>query len=403
MALDRISNLPSDVVENILSRLSIKEAVSTSVLSSNWRYKTAMLPHLVFDNRCFSNKNLTTFENIVNQVLLLHIGPINTFKLSHRDRLATSDIDRWILHLSRNAIEEFILDIWQGDPYKAPSCLFSCQDLVHLELYNCLLKPPSTFKGFKSLRSLDIRWITLASDVFDKMIVCSPLLEELTVVYIDGLTRLKIDAPNLQYLKVNGDFENVSLENTLNLVEVSIALDGSYDQRLVPGNCSNLVKFFVHLPHIRRLKIKSFFLQYLAFGDLPEKLPEPLLSLNYLSLSIRFKHLKELLTALFLIRNSPSLKVLSISAEEDQAVLVEEAKYLLDDNENCLLNQLQIVTIIGVSGVETELDFIRFLLSNAPVLKRMTVKPASMNGELVKKLLQFRRGSAFAEIIYMDP
>ncbi|XP_048431032.1 F-box/FBD/LRR-repeat protein At1g13570-like [Pyrus x bretschneideri] len=382
MALDRISNLPSDVVENILSRLSIKEAVSTSVLSSNWRYKTAMLPHLVFDNRCFSNKNLTTFENIVNQVLLLHIGPINTFKLSHLDRLPTSDIDRWILHLSRNAIKELILHIWKGDPYKVPSCLFSCQDLVHLELYNCLLKPPSTFKGFKSLKSLDIRLITLAPDVFDKMIVCSPLLEKLTVAYIDGLTRLKIGAPNLQYLKVNGDFENVSLENTLNLVEVSIALDGSYDQRLVPGNCSNL---------------------YLAFGDLPEKLPEPLLSLNYLSVVIRFKHLKELLTALFLIRNSPSLKVLSISAEEDQAVLVEEAKYLLDDNENCLLTQLQIVTIIGVSGVETELDFIRFLLSNAPVLKRMTVKPASVNGELVKKLLQFRRASAFAEIIYMDP
>ncbi|CAN6687971.1 unnamed protein product [Malus baccata var. baccata] len=267
MALDRISNLPSNVVENILSRLSIKEAVRTSVLSSNWRYKTAMLPHLVFDDRCFSNKNLTTFENIVNQVLLLHIGPINTFKLSHRDRLATSDIDRWILHLSRNAIKELILDIWKGDPYKVPSCLFSCQDLVHLELYNCLLKPPSTFKGFKSLKSLDIRLITLAPDVFDKMIVCSPLLEKLTVVYIDGLTRLKIGAPNLQYLKVN----------------VSIALDGSYDQRLVPGICSNLVKFFVHLPHIRRLKIKSFFLQYLAIGDLPEKFPEPLLSLNYLS------------------------------------------------------------------------------------------------------------------------
>lgn len=218
-----------------------------------------MLPHLAFDNRCFSNKNLTTFENIVNQVLLLHIGPINTFKLSHRDRPATSDIDRWILHLSRNAIKELILDIWKGDPYKVPSCLFSCQDLVHLELYNCLLKPPSTFKGFKSLKSLNILGVTLAPDVFDKIIVCSPLLEKLTLMYIDGLTCLKIDAPNLQYLEVYGDFENVSLENTLNLVEVSIGLDVSYGQRLVPG--SNLVKFFVHLPHIRRLTIKSFFLQ----------------------------------------------------------------------------------------------------------------------------------------------
>lgn len=100
--------------------------------------------------------------------------------------------------------------------------------------------------------------------MFDKMIVCSPLLEKLTLMYIDGLTRLKIDAPNLQYLEVYGDFENVSLENTLNLVEVSIGLDVSYDQRLVPGNCSNLVKFFVHLPHIRRLTIESFFLEVMV-------------------------------------------------------------------------------------------------------------------------------------------
>lgn len=159
--LDRISNLPSDVIGQILSRLPIKEAVKTSVLSSKWRFMSAMLPHLVFDVLCFSTQDHTTFENIVDQVLLLNISPIHTFKLSR-------DIDRWVCHLSRNSIKVFILKIWKGDPYyKMPSCLFSCQDMVHLELSNSSLKPPSTFKGFRSLRSLCMNDATTETHLVD--------------------------------------------------------------------------------------------------------------------------------------------------------------------------------------------------------------------------------------------
>lgn len=42
LELDRISNLPNDVTEKILSRLPLREAVRTIVLSSKWRYKWDM-------------------------------------------------------------------------------------------------------------------------------------------------------------------------------------------------------------------------------------------------------------------------------------------------------------------------------------------------------------------------
>lgn len=263
MDLDRISNLPGHVVEQILSFLPIKEAVRTSVLSTKWRYKSAMLPHLVFDNHCVSAHSLVSFVNIVDHVLLLHIGPVHKFKLSNRDFLATSDIDRWILHLSRCSIKEFILEIWKGNRYKLPSCLFSCQDMIHLELFNCLIRPPSTFKGFKCLKSLDLQHVTLDQNVFDNMIVCCPLLEKLTVMNFDGFTHLNIDAPNLQFFDVGGVFEGVILKNTLNLAVISIGL---YEhpvnyQRRGPSSSSNLLKFFAHLPHIQRLEIQSYFLK----------------------------------------------------------------------------------------------------------------------------------------------
>lgn len=67
------------------------------------------------------------------------------------------------------------------------------------------------------------------------------------------------------------------------------------------------------------------------------------------------------------------------------------------------------VKIAGISGLRQELNFIKFLLLNSPVLEKMTVKPASVDGgwellkELMKELLRFRRASVRAQILYLDP
>ena len=264
MELDKISNLPGHVIDQILSRLSVREAVRTSLLSRKWRYKWATLPHLVFDNQCYllSSPDQTVHKNklvnIVDHVLLLHNGPIYLFKLSHRDLQGISDIDRWILHLTRRSIKEFVLEIWKGQRYKMPSCLFSCQHLIHLELFNCLLKPPLTFKGFKSLKSLDLQHVTLAQDVFENLISSCPLLERLTLMNFDGFTHLNIDAPNLQFFDIGGVFNDISFENAFQLAVVSIGL---YDKKQAHAYSSNLLKFFAHLPHIRRLEVQSYFLK----------------------------------------------------------------------------------------------------------------------------------------------
>lgn len=74
------------------------------------------------------------------------------------------------------------------------------------------------------------------------------------------------------------------------------------------------------------------------------------------------------------------------------------------DHWNSMFSQLRIVKILGISGIRSELEFINFVLSNSPVLERMTIKPASPEGgwDLVKELLRFRRASVRAEIIYLD-
>ncbi|PRQ26568.1 putative F-box domain-containing protein [Rosa chinensis] len=111
MELDRISNLPSDkcdVIDKILSHLPLRDVARTCVLSSKWRFKLSQgCKHL-------------------------------------------RDIDRWILHLSRYSLKQFVVDLWEGQPmprYKMPSCMFSCQDIIHLKLRNFPLKPRLHSKG----------------------------------------------------------------------------------------------------------------------------------------------------------------------------------------------------------------------------------------------------------------
>lgn len=269
MDLDRISYLPGHVIDQILSHLSIKEAVRTSVLSSKWRYRWATLPNLVFDNQfvCVAAQDHMIVKNkflrTVDHVLLLHSGPINKFKLSHRDLLGVIDIDRWTLHVSRKAVKEFVLEIWKGQRYKIHSCLFCCQSLTHLELFNCWLKPPSTFKGFKNLKSLDLQHVTLAQDAFENLISGCPMLERLTLMNFDGFTHLNIDTPHLLFFDIGGKFEDISFESTFQLAVVSIGLYVNFEinQSRFRGNYSNLLKFFVNLPNLQRLEIQSYFLK----------------------------------------------------------------------------------------------------------------------------------------------
>ncbi|KAA8537679.1 hypothetical protein F0562_027331 [Nyssa sinensis] len=414
MEVDKISNLPGHIMDKILSHMSLRDAVRTSVLSSKWRNKWITLPHLVFDNQCIlgSSQDQTFVKNklvnIVDHVLLLHTGPIQKFKLSHRDLQGVCDIDRWILYLSRGSVKEFVLEVWKGNRYKLPSSVFSCQKLIHLELFNCLLKPPSTFNGFRSLQSLDLQHITMDQIVFETLIASCPLLERLTLMNFDGFTYLEIHAPNLQFFDVGGIFEYVNFVNTFQLAIVSIGLyvDVGYEHSLTHGNTSSLINFFAHLPRIQRLEVQSYFLKYFADGNVPERLPAPCIELNYLSIRMNFNDMEETLVVLCLLRSSPNLQELEMLARpEEQTDVGTATSFCEKDYQNCLFNQLRLVKIAGISGLRCEMDFIKFVLANSPVLERMTVKPASSDGgwELLKELLRFRRASVLAEIIYLDP
>ncbi|XP_058728654.1 F-box/FBD/LRR-repeat protein At1g13570-like [Vicia villosa] len=411
MEPDRISSLPNNIIEKILSYIPIKEAVGTSVLSHKWMNKWCTLPSLVFDTDCFSIKASEDpsvfnkkFVEIVDHVLLVHYGPVNIFKICdynlNRLSLKTNVLDRWILHLTRRSIQELVLEGWIEGQYQIPRCLFSCQGLRCLELSWCWLKPPTKFEGFKNLKSLGLYDVTISQDDFENLIFSCSLLESLTLMKVNGVSHINIHAPNLKELNVADEFEDINFDIACQLTSVFVNLplyfnSANNQSRLHGGGSSNLLKFFNHLPHIEGLAIDNYFLKYLAAGVVPVKLPTPCINLQGLSLFINFDDLKEISAALCLLRSSPTLKSLTIYAriEQHSAPLTPISEnYCWEDTFSKPDTPMQVhdLRINNISGLQPELEFIRFLVLYSPVLEKIIVeRNPNVGTELFIKILGY--------------
>lgn len=414
--LDLISDLPQSIIESILTRLPIVEAVRTSILSSKWRYRWATLTHLAFDEKCVTSTNDRTFFenkliNFITRALFLHQGPIHKFQLCTSFLTSCPDIDQWILFLSRKDIKELVLELDENEWIRVPSCLFNCKKLTHLELSRCELDPPPTFKGFSFLKSLKLHQVYVASDAIESVIISCPLLESLSLSYIDSLT-LNIRSPNLKYLCLEGEFKDICLENTPLLIAMSVAMYMTEDiaEHMEQSSSCNFIKFLGGAPHLERLIGRIYFTKYLTVGDDPGRLPIKYINLKIIELyQVSFEDMKEILVVLRLITNSPNLKELQISSSLNTLTAMEATDLDFWEKEcpsHCIFGRLKVVKMTEMSGVPHEMEFIKFLLENSPVLEVMSIAPCSFVTEgrlnMLIELVRFRRASPRAEILFIQ-
>lgn len=273
MEPDLISDLPQSIIESILTRLPIRDAVRTSILSSKWRYKWASITQLVFDEKCvpfcsdqdFDEKSLIEF---ITRALFLHEGPIHKFQLTTSYLQSCPDIDQWILFLSRNDIKELVLELGEGDWFRVPASLFCCKKLTHLELFRCELDPPPSFKGFLFMKNLTLHQVSVYPDVIENLITSCPLLENLSLSYFDSLA-LNINAPNLKYLFLEGEFRDINLENAPLLSSMSVAMymtDDNFEHFEQSSSC-NFDKFLGGLPRLETLTGHIYFTKVRFFNS----------------------------------------------------------------------------------------------------------------------------------------
>ncbi|PSR91233.1 F-box/FBD/LRR-repeat protein [Actinidia chinensis var. chinensis] len=413
---DLISDLPQSIIETILTKLPIRDTVRTSILSTKWRYKWANLTHIVFDDKCgtLCNDKGPVKDNLVKFItrfLFLHDGPIHNFSLSSAYLQNSPDIDQWLLFLSRKDIKELVLELGEGELFKAPSCIFSCWKLTRLELIRCELDPPPNFKGFFCLKYLNLEQVSIAPDAVESLISSCPLLESLTLSYFDSFT-LTIRAPNLKYLCLEGEFKDICLENTPLLVAISVAMYMTDDiaEHFEQSSSCNFAKFLGGVPCLERLIGHIYFTKYLSIGI---QLGKPPITYNHLKVvelyQVSFEDMEEILVVLRLIVNSPSLEELQISGSSNVSAATEASDLDFWGKEyptDCTFRLLKTVKMTDMSGVLHEMEFIKFLLRNSPVLKIMSITPSvyvtDYRINMLIELLRFRRASSDAEITFIQ-
>ncbi|CAI8583587.1 unnamed protein product [Vicia faba] len=258
------------------------------------------------------------------------------------------------------------------------------------------------------------KWYTLPNLVFDKHGVSDVVNESMLLKIVDHVL-LVHSGPINMFKFANEDLPEIfeiDMDRWILHLTGRVVVDSCCDlisednQSTLTGRPSNLLKFFDSRPHIKSLVIGIYFLKYLAAGDLPVKLPTPCVDLSYLSLSINFDDLKEIYAALCLLRSSPNLQKLEISAKihRDNVPLTPVSDgYSWEGVFSRPATPIQVrhVTIYSISGFQPELDLIKFLLLYSPVLEKIIVKPHVNAGvELLTELVRFKRASGEAEVIY---
>lgn len=379
---DRISYLPWDVLDNILVRLNLKEVVRTSILSSNWRNKWTGISQFVLDDKCIpiriSDKvaRWGSIMEIIRQVQLCHDGAIEKFKLAAYCQPDHSDLDQWIRFLTSKGLKELILQEFDSiTRFNLPSCLFSSPLLNRLELFGCRFKPSSVVNEFRSLTTLQLNQVCISGRMLECLVSNSPVLERLILLDIDHQIVLRIRNPNLKYLRVDSNFDDICLEHSPLLATVDIGLRVGVTPQFVDSGGGQLVRIIGRLHALRKLTLSSAFLRFLGNISVPDRLPTMLQHLSVLELKdVRLDSMTEVMVCICIFRSAPNLEKLLLSVAGTTAYSRPNVEFLITQSlSNLYFEQLKEASITAVQGVIPELILIQFLLARSPVLKKMTI------------------------------
>ncbi|PHT67588.1 hypothetical protein T459_27075 [Capsicum annuum] len=343
----------------------------------------------------------SNFRKIIDHILAFHFGPITKFTL----RIPYFDIcpiiDDFIHFLSRNGIQHLVLRLpIRGKPYELPSSLFTCSQLRHLTLQNCVIPHQPAFKGFDRLISLELRDVTISCELLERF-VSHCLLVEQFVLQISGASRniIKISAPILRSNDYTGNLRCVCLK-TIPLEKLSLSHREYY---LGAGKC-NIAKFFELFSVLEHLHLND--MPFAAgVGEVPTRLSHDLYCVKHLSISsIDLSDSDEVSCALCLIRSFPNLQSMEIKVESDDNHVPPLKSLEVEHFSDVTFNHLREVKLIQTNGTIPEIQLVKLLLTKSPELERMLIVPCLVEefatAHILAELIRFQRASPNAEVVY---
>ncbi|KAH9726593.1 F-box domain-containing protein [Citrus sinensis] len=337
---DWFSKFPDDILVNIISRLTLKEAARTSVLSSRWKYLW----------------NFTTALDFAG------IGKDIIFPSKEEKTTAKK-------------VQNFELDFWPPshiNDYAFP-----------LERYN-FLKRGHGLSGIKSLRSLCLSALKVSGEVLEFFIHSCPHLEHLYVANSSELLSLKVVGSSipLKFLDIHYCYSMKEIDISASSL-VSFRYSGK-DIKLHVGNVPQLVDVVIHgaplfqiryfigsvvccFPQLKTLDLECCNEVFMEFGhwELPKLL--------HLKLTITEPNCESLLGLSFVLKACPFLQKLVIKIWNNNRTIGEKRHQIPVHFHQ----HLKVVELHEFRWLQIDPEIAFFIFRNAKVLEKMIIKPSS--------------------------
>ncbi|XP_074307292.1 F-box/LRR-repeat protein At1g55660-like [Silene latifolia] len=435
VGLDRLSEMPDQVIVHILSFMRTRDAVRTMLLRRFGNLWT-MLPALRFDFRDHYVRNyivdeddayeeeqrimseaFSRFARYVRNMLMLHRRStidsfylnIGEYKSDHVDSWLIDDVQVWLKFATDREVKDLFFNCDDLDDIAPPRCVLTCQSLVTLTLSGSMLvqyeHQPPLHMG--NLRKLLLDCVHGSNEAFNQLISACPSIQDLRIDFSEGLRDLNITAPSARRLDLEIDVADRDRPFTLNCPHVEIlnisvtrlgetsqpflldvidvsSLQEVYVGRLPKCLSGSIIKAF--LRHFRNAEV--FTLSITAFEQLcfVEKVDIPQNKWQSLALQPWWDNERCLQAIIELVKCSVDLEELIVytglspTSEVNNEVLGPELS-------SYVMPQLKNVSILGYGNCyECQFQLVELILRNAVVLEKLEIVFLKNRQTAVKKL-----------------
>ncbi|KAL3634891.1 hypothetical protein CASFOL_021945 [Castilleja foliolosa] len=194
---DRLSQLPQPIQHQILSLLSQRDAVRTSVLSKSWRYLWHGRLNVELCDGDYRENELWSFLDKTLQRYLDQNLSLQKFLVDIYHYEADVEIlQKWIpIVITNMGVRSFnLISCRSCIVFPLPLVVFQSESLVELHLQECdlsILKSTNNVM-LKNLQTLGLHDVDITDEIFDKILSGCPLIENLDLLYCSGLESLKL-------------------------------------------------------------------------------------------------------------------------------------------------------------------------------------------------------------------
>ncbi|KAL3504395.1 hypothetical protein ACH5RR_034236 [Cinchona calisaya] len=403
---DHISQLPHEILVHIVSFLTFKEAVRTSVLSKHWTDLWTYSAQLDFcdfsaleriaEYKGLRKRERRKFVKWVNKVLQSHKAlALDEFRV-HFDlkRSSREAIDEWLQFAFARKVQRLELDLSGHDNLGCQCPKSYAFPYGPLGISGKSLESnPYALIDFKSLKALSFTRVNMSGDVLEFILRNCQYLERLVVRGSNDLINVEVSGPlalkhleicfcyNIECLTIR-DADLVSLKvscvDTLVLNNVQMLAEVyvySYSRTGVRGVIAGLSCCLL------KLEVLTLCISYDEAKQLKEMLHElpQLPKLKQLTLHILAEEDESLLGLISLIRGSSNLEKLVIKMRWDSETVIRRRK--LGKAINHSFQHLKVFELSGFLGCTSDIELVKYFLKTAVALEKIIIDPRWDRGD----------------------